>query len=364
MRAKLRWQPVDDLNVVLALDGTRDESDNYVSTPQNVPGGGTPRVIYANTDTRMNREDFGQTLRVDYTLNDELILRSITAHRRDHNDPHPWDQDAGPLDLFGWTQAFTEEVASQEVQLSGSYSRLSFTTGANYYDETFDFDRLQWLNLAYTNLEAHVQYQSWAIYAQGNYRITDALGLTLGLRYNSEEQRFAAQSWRSNANRERLALNYAVSGLEQSDSALTPKIGLDYQLTPDLFSYVSYTSGEKSGGFNRAAGTLAVASVPVAAEQVSAYEVGLKARLLDGSLTANLAAFYNDFTDYQANVTNPLINGQVVNGNVVVNAGSAHTQGVELDVAWRPFDRLETQFTSAWLRTAFDEFVNPTAPNL
>ena len=123
---------------------------------------------------------------------------------------------------------------------------------------------------------------------------------------------------------------------------------------------MSYTSGEKSGGFNRAAGTLAVASVPVAAEQVSAYEVGLKARLLDGSLTANLAAFYNDFTDYQANVTNPLINGQVVNGNVVVNAGSAHTQGVELDVAWRPFDRLETQFTSAWLRTAFDEFVNPT----
>ena len=143
VRAKLRWQPVDDLNVVLALDGARDESDNYVSTPQNVPGGGTPRVIYANTDTRMNREDFGQTLRVDYTLNDELILRSITAHRRDHNDPHPWDQDAGPLDLFGWTQPSLRKSHRRRCSFRGAIpvcrsrrartttTRLSTSIGCN-----------------------------------------------------------------------------------------------------------------------------------------------------------------------------------------------------------------------------------------
>jgi iron complex outermembrane receptor protein len=359
-RAKVRWKPVEDLDVVLAVDGTHDDSDNYIPTPHNVPGGGVPRVVYANTDTQMHRSDLGQTLRAEYAISEQLTLRSITAHRRDRNDPHPWDTDGGPTDVFGWNQKFTEKVRSQELQLVAGYERLSFTVGANYYDESFDFDRLQWLNLAYTNLEAHLTYRNWALYGQGNYRITPNLGVTLGVRYNSEKQRFAAESYVSNAARERISLNYVVSGLEQEDSALTPKIGLDYQWTPNVFSYVSYTKGEKSGGFNRAAGTLAVASVPVASEKVTAYEVGVKSRLFGGSLDANVAAFYNDFKDYQANVTNPVINGRTVNGNVVANAGSAHTYGLEVDLTARPLARLEARLAGSLLRTKFDEFINPT----
>ena len=160
--------------------------------------------------------------------------------------------------------------------------------------------------------------------------------------------------------RDRLATNYDVTGLFQNTTATTPKFGVDYQITPDLYSYASATSGEKSGGFNRAAGTLAVASVPVEPEKVKAYEIGLKSYLLDHRATANLAVFYNKYDAYQASVTNPTINGQIINGNVVVNAGRAHTEGVELETTYRPDRSLDLSLTTAYLSTRFDDFVNPT----
>jgi iron complex outermembrane receptor protein len=359
-RAKLRWSPSDRLDIVLSVDGTRDSSDNYISSPHNVPGGGKPRRIFANTDSEMHRNDLGQTLKITYKLDDHLTLKSITAHRRDHTDPHPWDQDALPEDYFGWNQRFTEKVLSQEFQLTGDYDRLNFTLGASIYDEKFDFNRLQWLNFAYTNLESHPTYRTYAIYGQGHYRVIGGLGITLGGRYNWEKQTFEAESYKSNVNRDRLATNYIVDGLKQKERGFTPKVGIDFQATRDLLAYASYTVGNKSGGFNRAAGTLQVASIPVAPEKVKTIEIGLKSSFFDRKLTLNIAAFRNKFTDYQATVTNPVINGSIVNGNVVVNAGAAITKGVELEASARPVNGLELRTAATILRTKFTEFLNPT----
>jgi iron complex outermembrane receptor protein len=359
-RAKLRWSPSDRLDVVLSVDGTRDNSDNYISSPHNVPGGGKPRTIYANTDSEMHRNDLGETLKIAYKLDDHLTLKSISAHRRDHTDPHPWDQDALPYDYFGWNQRFTERVLSQEFQLNGDYDRLNFTLGANIYDEKFDFNRLQWLNLAYTNLESHVTYKSYAIYGQGHYRVIGGLGVTLGGRFNWEKQTFEAESYKSNVDRQRLATNYIVGGLKQKVNNFTPKVGIDYQAGRDVLAYASYTVGNKSGGFNRAAGTLAVASLPVSPEKVKTIEVGLKSSFWNRRITINIAAFHNKFTNYQATVTNPVINGSVVNGNVVVNAGAAITKGIELESSIRPVTGLELHAAATVLRTKFTQFVNPT----
>jgi iron complex outermembrane receptor protein len=359
-RGKLRYTPVAGWEAVLAVDGTHDASDNYISTPNNGPSHGAPRIVYANTDSQMLRRDLGETLKVTGHLDDHLDFKSVTAHRFDPTDPHPWDSDGLSTDLYGWNQHFTEQVFSQEFLLTGNYSRLRFTSGANYYHEKFDFNRLQWLNLNYTNLDSHVRYYSYAVYGQADYKITDALSFTAGLRLNVEHQHFIASSFKSDINRDQLALNYLVPGATRQDRAATPKFALDYQINRDLFSYFSWTSGVKSGGFNRAAGTQLIASMPVAPERVKAYELGLKSTLWHRRVTANFAGFYNKYDQYQATVTNPTINGQIVNGNVIVNAGKAHTEGVELESALRPLPGLRLQVTGAWLNTEFDNFVNPT----
>lgn len=359
IRGKLRWSPLDELDIVLTLDSTVDSSDNFIQTPNNAPVS-KPRLVYANVDTQMHRVDLGQTLVAQYDINEHFQLKSVSAHRRDKTDPHPWDQDGLPEDIYGWNQKFTEEILNQELQLNGTFSSLTFTAGANVYDEKFDFWRLQWLNGNYTNLISRVNYRSYAGFAQANYRIIPRLGITLGARYGWEKQKFNAESYVSNAIGEHLSENYRARGLSDKQTSFTPKAGIDFQVSENVFTYVSYTFGQKSGGFNRAAGTLEVASIPVAPEKVRTAELGVKTQFFAKRLTFNATGFYNDFDDYQASVTNPVIDGRPVNGSVIVNAGSAHTYGVELEAAARPAPGLQLRGNATFLRTKFDSFVNPT----
>ena len=81
----------------------------------------------------------------------------------------------------------------------------------------------------------------------------------------------------------------------------TGKIG--YEFTPDISTYASFTHGYKSGGFNLDA----TAAIPVdgvsdpsfESEEVDAFEIGVKSKLFDNRLTLNVAAFYEDFSNFQ-----------------------------------------------------------------
>ncbi len=71
-------------------------------------------------------------------------------------------------------------------------------------------------------------------------------------------------------------------------------------------TYASFTHGYKSGGFNLdpTAAIISAANNPTGSpafgsETVDAYELGIKAKTLDGALTANFALFRQDFKDYQ-----------------------------------------------------------------
>ena len=81
----------------------------------------------------------------------------------------------------------------------------------------------------------------------------------------------------------------------------TGKIG--YEFSPDISTYASFTHGYKSGGFNLDA----TAAIPVngvsdpsfESEEVDAFEIGLKSKLFDNRVTFNVAAFYEDFSNFQ-----------------------------------------------------------------
>ncbi len=125
-------------------------------------------------------------------------------------------------------------------------------------------------------------------------------------------------------------------------------------------SYVSVTSGQKVGGYNRAASTAAIAGIPVGPEKVTAYELGTKSTFWGGRATTSVAVFYNDFRDYQASITNPQINGQFITGAVVVNAARARTEGAELEAAAKFTADWDAKLAAGYLDTRFGNFENPT----
>lgn len=359
VRLKFHLTPSASTSATLTLDYGKDRSDNALYIPVGYPGAG-PRVTFAEVDTQLDRTDQGAALHVEHAFNENLVLKSISGYREFEDDPSPWDQDGTPSPTDGWTQYIDQHQFSQEVQLNGDYGRLKFTTGLVYFSETLLFDRLTVSNGNYSELYSDLRSESKAVYGQVDYSITPALGITAGLRWSRDDQEFANDSYRNLASGERTAHLYSVSGLEDSWTSTTPKLALNYRWNADTLSYASVTRGSKIGGYNRAASTAPIASLAVGPEKVTAYEIGHKQRYLEGRAETSVAAFYNDFQDYQANVTNPMINGQYITGAVVVNAAQAHTYGIEFEGALRVTSNWDIKGSAAYLQTEFEDFQNPT----
>ena len=75
---------------------------------------------------------------------------------------------------------------------------------------------------------------------------------------------------------------------------------LTWQPRENINTYLSYTHGYKAGGFNLDPTAAAGGADPrFKSEKVNTYEFGLKTKLLDNALTANLAIFHNDLSDFQ-----------------------------------------------------------------
>lgn len=358
LRAKLLFTPADNFEATLSGTVLRDKSDTQSVAPLNY-GTGDPYKTYSPRRFDPSRDVDGVSLNAKWDISDSVTLKSITAYRSMSNlNPH--DVSGLPTFRSGFIQLLLNDQWSQEFQVLGDIGRLNYIVGAVYRNEVFSLDRNAWTNEAYTQIVSEQTVVDKAIYGQINYELLDGLKITAGGRYGWQTNDFDNQFYRTNADFERTSLVYSVAGLTYDDNDFSPKIGIDYQFSPYWLGYVSWTRGSKAGGFNRSASTAQIANLPVRPETVTTYEAGLKGRTANNVFQATLTGFYNDFKEYQATITNPTVDGQIIVGNVVANAAEATTYGAEFEGTLRPVSGLEARFAAAYLETRFDSFANPT----
>jgi len=85
-----------------------------------------------------------------------------------------------------------------------------------------------------------------------------------------------------------------------SDNELIYTGKLTYELAAPVTAYASFTHGYKSGGINLDITANSGGADPTfLSEEVDAYEIGLKAKMLDDAVTLNIAAFHEEFSDFQ-----------------------------------------------------------------
>src|SRR3546814_19323046 len=65
------------------------------------------------------------------------------------------------------------------------------------------------------------------------------------------------------------------SSLEASWAEFTPRLTVEYELSPSAMIYANYSQGYKAGGYN-SRGTIPENVGPYDPERVTAYEIGLK----------------------------------------------------------------------------------------
>jgi iron complex outermembrane receptor protein len=171
-----------------------------------------------------------------------------------------------------------------------------------------------------------IKTRTQGLFSQVGWNVTKDLKLTVGGRYSRDEKERAGQA--------RLLLGALVSPFIPVPTITTPgdghmkeskptyQVGLDYTLTPQNFLYTKYATGYKSGGFNSNGSSV---SVPYDAETVKSFEFGSKNQFWNRQVKLNIAAFYEDYQNYQASQSSDALSS----GTGVFNVGKAKIKGLE-----------------------------------
>ena len=364
-RLSAEFTPTPDLFIRIAGDATQDDS-----SPKNghrlIVGRTSGAPILGNVfDTRANLMQalgkdqevtaHGVSATVEYTINNEWSVKSITASRKDKSYA-PIDFDSLAVTDFHVPALYTNKQFSQEFNLTYTGDRLQGVAGI-YYIDANAFNKFDTILAGAvptsTFTSGDIDTKAWAIYADGSYQLTDAVSLSLGGRYTVDQRdaEVLRQIYFGAGGTPGLGNTGAVlfrtdtdlrgGVLSREDKKFTPRVAVNYKFNQDHNAYASYSEGFKGGGFDprlNVVGTripLAVARAGYAPETIETWELGLKSAFHGGRITTNAAVFYSDYQDVQ-------IPGSVAidtNGDgrddsfagVTTNAGKAKIKGLELE---------------------------------
>ena len=353
-RVQILVKPTDEFSAEITLDGkTFDETGPVEKLVDVNTGLSIVQALNAFTpqkydDRWLTGDDFesnatgpnlnrGSAWGAALTLNYDAgwaDLKSITAIRGlsmiDGQDP-----DNSPATILDYYISTRQNQISQELQATGKGfdNRLDWVVGGYYFYESAS-QPIQAVLLpalvpgcgACFVQESAISTESYAVYGQGNYNITDALRLTAGLRVTYDNK---TADWGQFTYPGGVA-EYTVPRQQDDWTDASPRVGFDYQWTPDIMTYVSVSRGYKSGGYNTTTAP-GLANPRFNPESVWNYEIGLRSDLFDRHVRLNATAFYADYSDQQMQIQGATVgpNNTLVPFNVTDNVPKSRIIGGE-----------------------------------
>lgn len=158
--------------------------------------------------------------------------------------------------------------------------------------------------LLFGDTQGKVMTDSIAVYADWTFDVTDKFSIDVGARYTDEDKHAVVlnRSYSDGTFSKQTAVS-ANFNKTINFKNMSPKVSLDYQITPDIMVYGNASRGFKSGGYNIRAQATAVprSAEPFKDEQVDSYEIGSKMGLLDQRLFLG-NAFHNKYKDIQLSI--------------------------------------------------------------
>ncbi|HEY0943380.1 MAG TPA: TonB-dependent receptor [Steroidobacter sp.] len=391
VRLSLRFAPTSSFTADLIAERFRSDSQPGLFRVARITGGAADSPWVRRDDFNEAMEDSRYAVDTpNYTGIDSdsatllaewdagpVVFNSLTAYRTFHIDARQDNDGLAPGDtpivMQGGNQGrIRNEEFTQELRLSSPDGQdLSWVLGAFYISERnridpfVIFSTVNFFGLGTDAVFHAKQRQSaHAFFLDASYNLTSDLTARVGVRYSSEEKDFE--------NRQQVITR--TGGIVPIGGGMTVPAGfvisapplfkdteewhdtsfravLDYRLTRNVMSYVSYNQGFKSGGFN--AFGLSPAFEP---ETIEAFEVGLKSEWLDSQVRVNLAAFDYSYDNLQVRI------GVPTGGVDIRNAAAAEIKGGELETVFLPLDGLKLSFNLSYLDAQFTKGALPAVP--
>ncbi|NIB38100.1 TonB-dependent receptor [Pseudomaricurvus alkylphenolicus] len=196
--------------------------------------------------------------------------------------------------------------------------------------------------------------ESWAVYGQADYELSDTVTVNGSLRYTKEDKELDGGFLNARSNG--YFLHQGTSADYELEKNWSGHIGIDWTPTNNSLIYAKATRGFKSGGFYGGFAITPQDLQPYREEVVLAYEVGFKTDWLDRRLRINGSAYFYDYRDVQGFVTG----FDETLGTILTklgNLGDAEHTGVELEAQWIPesVEGLSFAASLAWLDAEFTD---------
>jgi len=368
-----------------------------------------PYQTAAQAPSRSRTEVYGGSLNIALDVSDTATLTSTTAYR----ETRPFsirDADNTPLKILETINSDVVKQFSQEITLGGELfnDRMTYVIGGYYFRETDDqfypvylpsapnADGVEAL-VGGSASDAFIKNESLAAFAQGTFDITDQLSLTAGIRYTRDVKEVTPRQVPSPSVEGFENFGYLVpypaeiDGILYSvclgaapdrqtgarglpclgsteflfdpvlnrrvDSKVTPMASLQYEWSPEVTSYFSFSQGYKSGGFNTRiiqpvfgpnAPTGREALPSFDPETVTSYELGTKFQI-GRVFRASVAGYVAKYDDIHIVVREGV-------APVVRNAGQATISGFEFEGAISPVPALNIDFGLGYTNFSYDSF--------
>ena len=236
------------------------------------------------------------------------------------------------------------EMLTQEIRLNSTGdSRLNYTVGA-FYRKT---DTSQTQTLSYPSVfpfppqvtagTAPVDSESWAVFGELSYEVSDRLTTAFGLRYFEEDQEPSI---------------FMLGGPEpvdmspedQSFDAVTPRLNLLWSLSDDASVYATISKGFRSGGINGVGSTIPTFDP----EEAMLYEIGGRGQFLDGKVFVDGAIYYMNYDDVQVTIAE-------AGRSRTTNAESASGPGADLALSINLTEALKFNMTAGYVGQEYDK---------
>jgi len=359
----------------------------------------TPVVIPDNpfqTDADFPAHDRTHLKATQLTLNRALgaqaNARLVLGYRHLHNDT-AIDVDATALPFANTNLFNTSTQKSAELQLSGLAlaARLDWVGGLYWFRDdgsapsvlappSAAYQQLYQLlqvpfSSPYPVVESNaVQNLSSAAFWHGEFHLDERWSAAAGLRHTNDTRRLSENSYAQVPGfGQSCTILDATTGAPAGGGGPCPavdksvgygywswELSTRYRLSRELNAYFRSGRGQRSGGWNAPLST--IQDQPFHPEQLTDYELGLKADLLGGALLVAGDLFYGNY-DQMQRLLPRLVAGTPT--TVVVNAGKAAVSGAELEATMAVSRAARLQGALGWTDARYRQFqyaADPTQP--
>ncbi|MES2495936.1 MAG: TonB-dependent receptor [Pseudomonadota bacterium] len=248
---------------------------------------------------------------------------------------------------------------SNEFRLSGKVGSLSLLAGVYYFHQKADNN--SFIELGSTTADVfgvpeidglvigstgRMKTTSKAAFASATWAVDSRIDVTAGGRYTHDRKTI---DYRQVDPFQILGGSTAITA-KDSWGRFTPNANIRFRISPAVMTYLSAAKGFKSGGFNDALGD--ANGIAFGPETLWNYEAGVKAELFDRRVAVNLAFYAMEWDSIQITAQNP---ATTFFNPIILNAGKAHSRGVEIEATARVTSRLRLSGNLSVQDAAYDE---------